>query len=172
VEANADCSGDSALHVRFWSNLMEAKVLIARAGGIGASGGEGCGCGKTLIADGGADCSFPDPERGDCRMLATYQPASRHGAKVEGGAVHRAEDFDEWIALGLAASREESEARRWQPESAQMVGERDSREESSMEPCGPSKFSFHDGGRESGARERRAGGAGRTVRQTKCGRLH
>ena len=101
VEANADCGGDSALHVRFWSNLMEAKVLIARAGGIGASGGEGCGCGKTLIADGGADCSFPDPERGDCRMLATYQPVSRHGAEVEAKA------------LGLRRVERRAGARRW-----------------------------------------------------------
>jgi hypothetical protein len=88
-------------------------------------------------------------------MLATYQPASRHGAEVEGGAVHRAEDFGEWIALGPTASREESGAQRWRPESAQMVGERDSKEESSLEPRGPSKFSFHDGGRESGERGRR-----------------
>lgn len=37
-----------------------------------------------------------------------------------------------------------------------MVGERDSREESFMEPREPSKFSFHDGRRESEGRERRA----------------
>jgi hypothetical protein len=77
-------------------------------------------------------------------MLATYQPVSRHGAEVEAKA------------LGLRRVERRAGARRWRPESAQMVGERDSREESSMEPRGPSKFSFHDGRRESEGRERRA----------------
>jgi hypothetical protein len=129
---------------------VEAKALIAGAGGVGASGGEGCGWGKTLIADGGTDCSFPDLERGDCGMLATYQPAPHHGAEVEG---------ERCIAQKILASgsrwvwrraERRAGAWRWRPESAQMVGERDNREESSMEPRGPSKFSFHDGGRESG----------------------
>jgi hypothetical protein len=35
VEANVDCGGDSALHVRFRSNLVEAKALIAGAGASG-----------------------------------------------------------------------------------------------------------------------------------------
>jgi hypothetical protein len=86
----------------------------------------------------------------------TYQPTSRHGAEVEGRAVHRAEDFDDPRSEGEQrrerggtemAVRERADGGR----ERQQRGERGRTFHGTTQTFPGWRFSFHDGGRESGA---------------------